>query len=108
MELESYPIPSEDPDRSTKHVYLDRAEIERLLELLLTHTAHQLLGTSTCLRNPSQCCATSSECSLTRIRFSSTQLAVVEVHCERLSRWVLSTALDSKFKRTLRDSPGTP
>src|SRR5215475_11263455 len=100
----SFLTPSGVPGKYTKHAYLVPEAIEKLLGLLLTPTPPPLSETTTCLRNPNQCCVTSSECSLTKIQFSSTPHVEVEVHCERLSRLALSIVLDS---RSMTSSPGS-
>src|SRR5215471_10940804 len=89
----SFLILKEDPGKSTRLVSLDQKETERLFELLQTHTRHLQSEISICPKNQKPCSDFSSECSLTRIRSFSTPRVVVELHCERLSQWVLNSLL---------------
>src|SRR5262245_17504975 len=102
MVLASFQILNEAPDKSTRPVFLAPEATARLFELSLTLTVPQQSTNATCLRNPSQCCVTSSECSSTRILLCSIPHVVVEVHCERLNRWVQDMCWGLKLTATSR------
>src|SRR5262245_17468085 len=108
MSLVSFLILKEVPDKSMKPAFSGAEATARLFELLLTLTPLQQFGTSTCLRNPSQCCDTSSTCSSIRILLCSTPPVVLEVPCERLSRLVRSMCSGSRSTVILLNSPDEP
>src|SRR5215467_965754 len=108
MESELFPIPSGVRAKSMKLVCLDRKATEKLFDLWPTLMLVRPFETSTCLRNPSQCCGTSSGCLWTRIQCYSTPLVAVEVHCERLSLLVQNMFLDSKIIPSSPTSPEPP
>src|SRR6266705_4245372 len=100
---ESSQTPNEAPVEYTRHVFLDRAGTERLLDQLPTLSRRLPNEQSICLRSQRPCSANSFVCSWTAIQLCLTPPVGLVVHCERLSALLQSMWSDLNETQSSRD-----